>query len=138
MSDYTKTNVGSGYNSTSAVNSELSKIEESIATKMDTSGDTMSGDLDMNSNDILNVSSMDVTNMTLGGTNVTPSSLVLTDLPSQAGNDRKYLTTNGALASWREPETYYASQWGATGSGDDTVAAQAMLDAAEIDYGCYP
>ena len=55
MSDYSKTDIGSGYNTNTAVNTELGKIETAVNSKVDKSGSTMTGDLDMNSNKILNV-----------------------------------------------------------------------------------
>lgn len=55
MSDYTKTDIGAGYNSTQAINSETSKIETAVNSKVDESGGVMSGSLDMNSNRILNL-----------------------------------------------------------------------------------
>jgi hypothetical protein len=54
MSDYVKSNIGSGYNTVSSINTELENIETAIGTKMDKEGTTMSGDLDMGGNDILN------------------------------------------------------------------------------------
>lgn len=56
MSDYSRSSISSGYNTTSSLNTELTKVETAIATKMDKSGTTMTGDLDMNSNEILNLS----------------------------------------------------------------------------------
>ena len=55
MSDYNKSDIGSGYNTSSALNTELGKIETSVNSKVDKTGSTMSGDLDMNSNQILNL-----------------------------------------------------------------------------------
>lgn len=56
MSDYSKTDLGTGYNTNTAINTELGKIETAVNSKMDKSGSTMTGQLDMNSNKILNVS----------------------------------------------------------------------------------
>jgi len=55
VSDYSRSSISSGYNTTSSLNTELTKIETAIATKGDKSGFTMTSDLDMNSNSILNV-----------------------------------------------------------------------------------
>ena len=55
MSDYNKSDIGSGYNTSSALNTELGKIETSVNSKVDKTGSTMNGALDMNSNQILNL-----------------------------------------------------------------------------------
>lgn len=55
MSDYNKTDIGTGYNSSAAVNTETTKIETAVNSKMDKSGGTFTGDIDLNSNEILNI-----------------------------------------------------------------------------------
>ncbi|MGL1886325.1 MAG: hypothetical protein OCD76_07400 [Reichenbachiella sp.] len=55
MSDYTHTPIGSGYNSNANINTEFSAIETSNNSKLDKSGGTLTGDLDLNSNEVLNV-----------------------------------------------------------------------------------
>lgn len=55
MSDYNKTDIGSGYNTQDSINTELGKIETAVNSKVDKTGSTMSGDIDMNSNQILNL-----------------------------------------------------------------------------------
>ncbi len=55
MSDYNQTDVGSGYNTASAINTELDKVETAVNSKMDKSGGTFTGDVDLNSNSLLNV-----------------------------------------------------------------------------------
>lgn len=55
MSDYNKTNVTIGGNVGSDVNTQLGEIETAVNSKIDKSGSTMTGDLDMNSNQILNL-----------------------------------------------------------------------------------
>ena len=55
MSDYTNTPIGAGYNATSSVNTELAAVETAVNSKVDKSGSVMTGDLDMNSNEILNI-----------------------------------------------------------------------------------
>lgn len=71
MSDYTKSNIGSGYNTASAINGELGKIETAVNSKGDKSGFAMTGDLQMNSNDVLNVGSFDCDSFTLNGQTIT-------------------------------------------------------------------
>ena len=55
MSDYTNTPIGSGYNANSAINTELSAVETAVNSKLDKSGSTMTGELDMNSKKIINL-----------------------------------------------------------------------------------
>jgi len=100
MSDYTQTDIGAGYNSASSINTENTKVETAVNSKMDKAGTTMTGDLDMNSNDILNAATVDVNSLTIAGINVVPEELVETGLPPQAGNAGRHLVTNGTAASW--------------------------------------
>lgn len=72
MSDYTKTNIGSGYNTSTALNAELDKVETATNSKLDKTGGTLSGDLDMNSNDILNISDVFANNIYIDGGLITP------------------------------------------------------------------
>jgi len=55
VSDYNQDNIGTGYNSASSINSELTKVETAVNSKVDKSGSTLTGDLDMNSNNIINL-----------------------------------------------------------------------------------
>ena len=55
MSDYTNTLIGSGYNTNTSINTELSAVETAVNSKLDKSGSTMTGELDMNSKKILNL-----------------------------------------------------------------------------------
>lgn len=57
MSDYTHTPIGSGYNTNSQINTEFSGIETAVNSKVDKSGATMTGSLDMNSQRVLNLPS---------------------------------------------------------------------------------
>ena len=104
MSDYTNTSIGSGYNTTSAINTELEAVETAVATKVDKSGSTMTGDLDMNSNAILNASTISASVLSLNGELYTDSVGAVTVLPDQAGNSGKHLSTDGATAYWEAVE----------------------------------
>jgi len=100
MSNYTQTDIGSGYNTSSAINTELTEVETAIASKMDKSGTTMTGDLDINSNDILNANAIGTQALSIAGTQVTATDLATTTLPAQSGHENEFLTTDGTTASW--------------------------------------
>lgn len=55
MTDYNQTDIGSGYNTASSINTELTEVATAISSKVDKSGSSMTGDLDMNSNQIINL-----------------------------------------------------------------------------------
>lgn len=67
MSDYTKNYSGSGYNSTTNLDAEFTAIETSNNSKLDKTGGTLTGQLDMNSQKIINladgVAAKDAVNM---------------------------------------------------------------------------
>ena len=71
MSDYTKNNIGSGYNTTTSLNAELEKVETAVNSKLDKTGGSLSGDLSMESNDLLNVNHAYTAGLTLNGEVVT-------------------------------------------------------------------
>ena len=136
MSNYNDTPVGSGYNTNSAINTELNAISTAIASKMDKAGTTMTGDLDLNSNDVLNVKSIGAQSMTLDGQLLTVGGVVTTTLPDQTGFSGEYLTTNGSTASWAKNSVmgHNVLDYGAVGNGtkDDTAAIQDACDAAGV------
>jgi len=75
--DVTVTDVSSGYNR-SAINENFEAIETALQDAVSRSGNTpndMDADLDMDSNDILNVNTINVSALKLGGTNITTSEL---------------------------------------------------------------
>jgi len=75
MSKYIKTDVAIGGTVNSDVNVQLGLIESSIGDTLSLSGgagNSMTSDLDMNSNDILNASSVTTTVLTVNGVLVTP------------------------------------------------------------------
>ena len=70
MSDYTQTDIGSGYNTAANINTELTQVETAVNSKGDKSGFTMTGDLDLNSNDLLNIATFDVDTLSISGLTV--------------------------------------------------------------------
>jgi hypothetical protein len=106
--------INSRYGSVGALNANFDAIQEAFETFLSRDGtgpNFMEAALDMNGNDVLNVDALSVASLTLNGVNVTPSSVAVSTLPSQAGQSGKYLTTNGTAASW---ETFSYIQAGAS------------------------
>ena len=122
MSEYTHTSIGAGYNSASDLNRELTKVESSIATKLDSDGGFLTGSIDFNSKDILNCNALDVESISLNGVLVTTSGVVTTTLPSQTTHSGKVLTTNGSVASWTDSFTV-----------SSLVATTADINAGTVD-----
>ena len=101
--DFTPQTISSGYISVDALDENFTNIQTALADGLSRSGttpNTMSADLDMNSNDILNAGAINTSSLSINGTQVTTSELAATELPDQSGNADKYLTTNGTSTSW--------------------------------------
>jgi hypothetical protein len=77
MAKYTPSTISSGYNSNSTLNTNLENIATELNDKVlyrnNPVGEpnTMENDLDMNSNDILNVNALDATEISINGSDVT-------------------------------------------------------------------
>lgn len=70
----TITTVTTGHYDTATLNTNFSNIQshfDNLISRLGDSPNTMAGDLDMNSNDILNVGTMDVANLTVNGVDIT-------------------------------------------------------------------
>ena len=98
MSDYARATVGSGYNTAASLNTELSKVETAIASKLDSDGGTMSGDLDMNSNDILNADDVFANNIYINGGLIVPSDTFDLVIPTNSILTGKITATAGQTA----------------------------------------
>lgn len=104
MARYTKTDVTTGDTVKSDVNVQLGLIEDAIDDTLSRKGDTpnaMEADLDLNSNDILNVNNIDIQAMNYKGSTLVPSDLVNTQLPAVTGHIKKYLGTDGTDYAYR-------------------------------------
>jgi len=72
----TISNISSGYASTTTLNNNFTALRDGFDNTLSRDGSTpnsMAADIDMNSNDILNVQSLDVQGLTIGGTSVFPN-----------------------------------------------------------------
>jgi len=76
----TISNISSGYASTTTLNSNFTALRDGFDNTLSRDGSTpnsMAADIDMNSNDILNVQSLDVQGLTIGGTSVFPNTAAI-------------------------------------------------------------
>lgn len=103
MARYNKTDVVTGSDVGSDVNVQLGLIETAVQDTLSRKGDTpnsMEGDLDMNSQDILNANVVGCSTLDLGGVSLTGADAAVSTLPDQSGQSGNFLTTNGTSASW--------------------------------------
>ena len=134
MTDYTKNNIGSGYNTTTSLNAELEKVETAVNSKLDKTGGSLSGDLSMESNDLLNVNHTYTAGLTLNGNVITGvSDLGTVTFPSLSSVTYTNTGTGatGRPLQERLEDTVSVLDFGAVGDGvtDDTAAIQAAINA---------
>jgi hypothetical protein len=99
--------VNSRYGSVGALNANFDSIQQGFENTLSRDGtgpNAMEAPLDMNGNDILNISNLSVNSLSINGQLVVPTGTVVTTLPGQVGQSGKYLYTNGTAASWRPLE----------------------------------
>jgi len=109
MARFTPQNVGSGFQSTTTINENFTNIETAINNTLSRSGDSpnsMSANLDMNSNRIINLAAPQNDNDAARWVDITDSvELTGTAVPSLTGNASKVLTVNVAETgiAWTTP-----------------------------------
>lgn len=129
MAKITINSLTTNYASTTLLNSIFSSLASELNNKVlyrdSPTGEpnSMQNDLDMNSNDVLNVNAIDVASLSINGVFVAPSDVAVTTLPPQAGNSGRFLISNGTVASWSRHD---GQTW-------DTLAELASaIDATDI------
>lgn len=162
----TITTIASGYYSRTALNDNFTNIDTAFDNTLSLDGSTpnaLGADLDLNTNDIINVGSIAATSITVGGSLLSPSSVVVdaenvnltptgailsTDVQAAFGviGTTLYKTVADLLAS-TEPSHGVGSIWEAGGfryvevaSGGDVVNAAAtpvQLDVLACDDGSF-
>ena len=95
----TLTTVSSGYQSTTQLNANLNAINNALDNTLSLDGSTpnaMTADIDLNSNDILNVATTHTTNLYLGGTRVVAAG----DINTVSNMDVDEFTGNGSTVAY--------------------------------------
>lgn len=139
MAKLTLNDITSGYASSTAINTNNAITEtalENTLSRDGTSPNQMEADLDMNSNDILNVENINAQALTIAGTSIVAGSTL--SVPD-ASNVPFTQTGTGAVLSDVEAklnEFISVKDFGAVGNGvtDDTAAIQAAIDAGYKVY----
>ena len=150
--DVTLTDVASGYNR-GAINDNFTSLEAALQDALSRSGNTpnlMEADLDLNSNDLLNVGAVDVSSLTVAGVLVTDATYVpnwegpwatstayaINDMVSEAGSSYICLVahTSGTFSSDLTSNYWELfAQQGSAGAGTgDMLAANNLSDVADL------
>lgn len=101
MAKLTLNTISSGFQSNDLLNTNFDDIETAIENTLSrdgTSPNTMSAQLDMNSNQIINLAAPTTANAAARKTDV--DAVVAAGLPTQTTHSGKYLKTDGSAASW--------------------------------------
>ena len=139
MAKLSLNNIASGFASTATLNANFDAIETALENTLSRDGTTpnqMTADLDMNSNGILNLSSLDVASLSVNGVPVTSPELYVSELPAQATHGDKFLQTNGTVASWQIPDASEVSfTQDGTGAVSSTVESKLQQTVSVKDFG---
>jgi hypothetical protein len=144
MAKITLDTITSAYASTSLFQSNFSAIEDELNDKVlyrvNPAGEAnqMMNDLDMNSNDILNVDALDTTSLTVNGTAITPNTndqtltYIDTEFTTQAGQDTFLAAyTVGFVDVYYNGVLMATADYTAT-NGTSVVLASTVVDNADV------
>jgi len=126
----TLSTIGSGFYGTTQLNDNFDNINTAFDNTLSLDGSTpnqMTADIDLNNNDVLNVSSLQATGITLNGVGITPTSVAATPAASSivmtdAGG---YYTTDNVEAALQELPTQYHPLTSLTGNDSFLVSGTA-------------
>lgn len=127
MSKITLQNLTSGFNSTTKINANNAAIAtafDNTLSRDGTSPNTMLADLDMNSHRIGNLGSPESSSDAARWVDVTSALAISTALPSQTGNARRVVSTDGSALNWLN-------------LGLDRTAAETTAGVTPTNYGYF-
>ena len=104
MAKYVAHPVGTGFGAQSNLNQNFEDIEDNFQRVLYRDGSSpnqMEADLDMNDHDIYNVNNIDTLSLSINGQQVVANETFVTPLPDPAGQDGKFIRSNGVSASWQ-------------------------------------
>ena len=135
----TLTTLSSGFNSTTTLNNNFIALRDAFDNTLSLDGSTpnaMNADLDMNSNDLLNVGEVDTESLRINGVLVAPSSVVTAPDASVVNYNQGGTSAVNRTVANRLRDYVSVKDFGAVGNGttDDTAAIQAALNAGSVHF----
>lgn len=133
----TTTTVASGFYSTTTLNNNFTVLRDAFDNTLSLDGSTpnaMNADLDMNSNDLLNVGEVDTESLRINGVLVAPSSIVTTPNATAVNYNQGGTGAVDRTVASRLRDFVSVKDFGAVGNGvaNDTTAFENARDAAGI------
>lgn len=128
----TTTTVASGFYSTTTLNNNFTALRDAFDNTLSLDGSTpnaMNADLDMNSNDLLNVKDLDAESLRLNGILVAPSSVVVAPQATSVNYNQGSAGAVDRTVQSRLRDFVSVKDFGATGNGDAVVDTAALVAA---------